>query len=219
MLRRLLFLVMTVVASLTGMAAADSGPKEETAGDSTESWTRVNDDDPSVTYSAHVRTFPNSGYYSGDMHHSSNTVGEWCQVTFTGTGVKWIGGKNADHGDVDVYLDGRLDATVNSAAPSWLKQQEIYTKTGLNDGPHVLKIEIKTSGYQDFDAFDFASKPLPPLPRKKLAHLLLPEQVPYLNTRSRYPLGNGVAIAIGDASGGWSQLFGPGYTSPNFISL
>jgi hypothetical protein len=53
---------------------------------------------------------------------------------------------------------------------------------------------------------------------KNLGHILLPEQVPYLNTPQRYPVGNGVDMAVGEASGEWSQLAGPGYTSPNFIT-
>jgi hypothetical protein len=55
---------------------------------------------------------------------------------------------------------------------------------------------------------------------KNLGHILLPEQVPYLNTPQRYPVGNGVVMAVGEASGIWGQqLAGPGYTSPNFITL
>ncbi|MCE0499324.1 MAG: hypothetical protein LV481_15395 [Methylacidiphilales bacterium] len=60
-----------------------------------------------------------------------------------------------------------------------------------------------------------ASSPPPP---KNLGHIPLPEQVPYLNTPQRYPVGNGVAMAVGEATGEWSQLAGPGYTSPNFIT-
>jgi hypothetical protein len=95
-----------------------------------------------------------------------------------------------------------------------LQQQEIYTKTGLSSGPHHLKIQLKTGGFQDFDAFDYLA--LPP-PARNLGHVLLPPQVPYLNTRHRYPVGNGVAMAVGEANGQWSQLAGPGFTTPNFI--
>jgi len=47
---------------------------------------------------------------------------------------------------------------------------------------------------------------------------LLPDQVPYLNAKHRYPIGNGVAIAVGDGSGDWYKLTGLGYTNPNFIT-
>jgi hypothetical protein len=48
--------------------------------------------------------------------------------------------------------------------------------------------------------------------------LSLPDQVPYLNTKQRYPLGNGVAMAVGEPTGEWSQLTGPGYSTPNFLN-
>ena len=47
---------------------------------------------------------------------------------------------------------------------------------------------------------------------------LLPDQAPYLNAKHRYPVGNGVAMAVGEASGEWIQLAGPGYSTPNFIT-
>ena len=150
--------------------------------------------------------------------HVSERIGEWCKFSFTGTGVKWIGGKNTDHGKADVYLDGKLDATVDTGASSWLKQQEIYTKTGLSDGPHLLMIRLKTSGYQDFDAFEFLSLPLRQPGPFKLGNMPLPAQVPYLNTKRRYPLGNGLVMAVCGPTGEWSQMTGPGYTTPNFIN-
>jgi hypothetical protein len=40
----------------------------------------------------------------------------------------------------------------------------------------------------------------------------LPAQKPYLNQKHRYPVGNGIMMAVGDANGGWTRLAGPGYT-------
>jgi hypothetical protein len=61
-----------------------------------------------------------------------------------------------------------------------------------------------------------AAPPASPAP-KNLGHIFLPDQVPYLNPKNRYPVGNGVAMAVGEPDGDWSQLCGPGYTTPNFI--
>ena len=47
---------------------------------------------------------------------------------------------------------------------------------------------------------------------QKIGGVNLPAQRPYLNKKQRYPVGNGVLVAVGDANGGWSRLTGPGYT-------
>jgi hypothetical protein len=45
----------------------------------------------------------------------------------------------------------------------------------------------------------------------------LPPQVPYLQSPSRYVVGSGVAMAVGEANGDWVQLAGPGYTNHNLL--
>ena len=45
----------------------------------------------------------------------------------------------------------------------------------------------------------------------------LPPQVPYLNPPSRYVLGSGVAMAVGEPNGDWVQFAGPGYTNHNLL--
>lgn len=46
----------------------------------------------------------------------------------------------------------------------------------------------------------------------------LPKQVPYLNKRENYLLGNGIVCASGIGDGKWDFIAGPDYTCPNFIS-
>jgi hypothetical protein len=153
---RHLYLRITILgmAFLGCMAGVKVAASQSTGTSSSSIWIRVNDDDTAVTYSAQVQSVPNAGCYDQDMH-SSNGLGQWCKFSFTGTGVKWIGGKNADHGKADVYLDGKLDATVDTTASPGRAQQELYVKTGLSDGPHLLMIQVKNDGYQNFDAFEY----------------------------------------------------------------
>jgi hypothetical protein len=204
--------------SIVAIASLDCGAAvSESSGAPTSSsdWNRVNDDDASVAYSPAMQSGPNPDYYDKDMHCAA-VVGEWCKLSFTGTGVKWIGGKNLDHGKADVYLDEKLDATVDTSAPSWLKQQELYRKTGLRNGPHVLMVQVKAGGFQDFDAFEYLGLPAVVAPLK-VGETILPAQVPYLNPPNRYAIGSGVAMAVGNVAGDWSQLAGPGYSTPNLI--
>jgi hypothetical protein len=86
-------------------------------------------------------------------------------------------------------------------------------------------LRIKTEGYQDVDAFEFQTHSPSArtareasLPENTPTYALLPLQVPYLNPPRHYPIGNGVDFAVGDTSGNWNQLSGPGYSTPNFIN-
>jgi hypothetical protein len=209
------FLRITVPAlaflAFAAPAQADESSSAAAHGPSSYVWNRVNDRDASIAYSA--KAGPCS-----DSSHDASAVGEWCKFSFTGTGVKWIGGKDNNHGTADVYLDGKRMATVDTTAPARLNLQELYVKTGLSDEPHLLMIQLKTSGYQDFDGFEYLAPPGALPAAKNLEHIFLPWQVPYLNTKQNYPLGNGVAMAVGEATGEWKQLNGPGYSSPNYIS-
>jgi hypothetical protein len=215
-MKRIRSLAQIIVLALVSLdcAAAATGSNDAPTPSSGD-WTRVNDNDFAVTYSANVQSGPDSGYYDQDLHCSA-VMGEWCKFSFTGKGVKWIGGKNNDHGKADVYLDGKLDATVDTSSPSWRRQQELYVKTGLADGPHVLMVQIKTAGFQDFDAFEYLGVPVPVAPIK-IGQATLPAQVPYLNPPHRYAIGSGVAMAVINVGSDMSQLAGPGYTNPNLI--
>jgi hypothetical protein len=184
-------------------------------GASTDEWQRIDDNDAAVSYSPDVLSGHDASFYGGSFQYIS-APGDWCEVKFKGSGIRWIGGKNTDHGDAEISIDGKLDATVNTKAPSWLKQQELYTKTGLADGPHTLRIQVKGGGYQDFDAFDYFGAPVPVEPFK-VGETELPPQLPYLNPPLRYAVGSGVAMTVVNVAGDMSQLAGPGYSTPNLI--
>jgi hypothetical protein len=49
------------------------------------------------------------------------------------------------------------------------------------------------------------------------AKIPLPPQVPYLNTREDFFMGNGYAGAGGPGNGTWNFLVGPDYTCPNYL--
>ena len=62
-------------------------------------------------------------------------------MSFTGTGVSWIGFKGSFAGIANVYLDGPLVATVDSYAAAETVQAVLYATSGLTSGPHTLAIE------------------------------------------------------------------------------
>ncbi len=124
----------------------------------------VNDSHDHVIYSddetpSEWAVYASASEIGGDEHYA-NVKGASCQFTFSGTGITWVGVKNLDFGEADVYLDGVLRATVDTYNTTRLSRQELFTKTGLPDGKHTFKNVVKgtknaasTGYYVIVDAF------------------------------------------------------------------
>jgi hypothetical protein len=101
--------------------------------------TRVEQDDKSISYSGnwYGNESPN---LSGGTAALTNTRGARVSITFTGSGIAWIGVSDGWSGFATLYLDGVMkviDTYGNNAY-----QREIFKATGLGSGPHVLSIEV-----------------------------------------------------------------------------
>jgi FAD/FMN-containing dehydrogenase len=125
-------------------------------------WVPIDDNHHAITYSgkwSYSTTSP--GYYQATCHFSS-AAGSCAEYSFTGTAIRWIGGRNDNHGDAEVYIDGALRKSVNTRASSWLPRQVLYEKSGLPNARHIIKIVVKNGGFQDVDAFVYCTgEPLP----------------------------------------------------------
>ncbi|MFF4935379.1 beta-galactosidase [Streptomyces griseofuscus] len=114
------------------------------------------DPDPALSYSgswSHVGT--EQDWTEGDYKRTesfSNTAGDSVSVPFNGTGVKWISNLDGNHGTADVYLDGTKVKTVDTYGSPRRKQYVAYQASGLDKGPHTLKIVV--TGEKDTDATD-----------------------------------------------------------------
>jgi endo-1,4-beta-D-glucanase Y/regulation of enolase protein 1 (concanavalin A-like superfamily) len=128
-----------------------------------QTWTTVNDADPAVSYNTTWSYSANRGLgdYNNDVHYTK-TNGNYAQFTFTGTGVQYITETYSDEGNVDVYIDGVLQTTVNCNSATRQVQFVAYQNTGLSSGSHTIKV-VKSSGtYMLLDAFAYtAGAPAP----------------------------------------------------------
>jgi hypothetical protein len=119
----------------------------------TPAFTWVNDDNPSMVYGS--GTWGNDDNrpqeYNGDLHYTQ-TNNYYVQYTFTGTGVDWINEKANDLGNVGVYIDGSLDATVSCYNAARVHQQTLYSKRGLTRGSHTIKLVKNDAAWMSFDA-------------------------------------------------------------------
>jgi len=71
----------------------------------------------------------------------TNTGGSRATITFTGTGITWIGVSDGWSGLATVYLDGNMKIVDTYGNPTRY-QQPLYTARGLSSGTHTLSIEI-----------------------------------------------------------------------------
>jgi len=125
--------------------------------------TRVEETDPSVSYAGTWYSQTRSDLSGGTVVESSDPSGT-ATLTFTGTGVSWIGFKGPWAGIAQVYLDGTLKATVDTYSPTEQAQAVIYTASGLAAGSHTLMIKVtntwnpsSSSAWIVVDAFDVTS--------------------------------------------------------------
>ena len=131
-----------------------SNPQTFTTGAMCLSFNTVNDTSSGITYSG------SWGYSSGrDLNDYMNDVrytttnGDYFQYTFTGTGVDYITEKNSDEGNVDIYIDNKLQTpAVNCNNSTRLGQQVVYSKKSLSSGSHTIKAVKKSGTYMLLDA-------------------------------------------------------------------
>jgi alpha-L-fucosidase len=113
----------------------------------------INDDDDSVSYSGGwYASAGRAESFGNDIHETPNN-GDSFSIAFTGTGVEIITITAANRGEVDIYLDGVLQKTINCQSASELFKQTVYSQTGLAPGAHTLKGVKKSGGYLSVDAF------------------------------------------------------------------
>jgi hypothetical protein len=102
--------------------------------------TRVEQDDPSITYSGNWYSNESAGHSRG-VATLTNAPGARASISFTGTGITWVGVMDGWSGLATVYLDGSMKV-VNSYADPADYQHAIYTARGLTSGTHTLTIEV-----------------------------------------------------------------------------
>lgn len=107
----------------------------------------VDDRDAAIKYTGAWGTYDAGSDYAGTETYSTK-LGDTCEFTFNGTGIRYIGAKQKNTGKVKVYIDDEFKEEIDtySNLGSDLKQTVIYSIEDLEDGEHRIKLE--TSGGQ-----------------------------------------------------------------------
>ncbi|MDB5083713.1 MAG: hypothetical protein JWN30_599 [Bacilli bacterium] len=116
----------------------------------------VNDSDSSISYSSGWNYSSNRGVgdYNNDVHYTAAS-GNSASFTFFGKSVEYVTEENTDEGNVDVYIDGVLDQTVNCYNAARVAQQAVYSKSWSTPGTHTIKIVQNSGHYMVLDAFNY----------------------------------------------------------------
>ena len=102
---------------------------------------RYEQNDPAVRLTG--PWFPNSGAFaSGGSAMLAMDQGSQATLTFTGTGVQWIGYRDPWSGIAQVYLDGVLKGTIDTYSAGAQAQAVLYSLSGLSNASHNLTLMV-----------------------------------------------------------------------------
>ncbi|BBI35855.1 LamG domain-containing protein [Cohnella abietis] len=115
---------------------------------------KVNNTDSNIVYNGNwsLSSGRASSDYQADVHYTM-TNNDYFEYTFSGTGIEYITEKDVDMGQVDIYIDGVFQQTVDCTHSSKITQQVVYSKNGLTNGIHKIKGVKKSGTYMLVDAF------------------------------------------------------------------
>ena len=102
---------------------------------------RVEDSDPRVVYTGVWLPQHRADLSGGSIVESPYPVST-ASLTFTGTGIRWIGFSAPWGGIAQVFLDGAQTATVDTYSPTEQAQAVMYTLTGLAAGAHTITLKV-----------------------------------------------------------------------------
>ena len=121
----------------------------------------VNDTDSGIAYSGTSwGYYPSRGVgdYSNDVHAAYGN-GDSVSYTFTGTSISYLAETCYDEGNVQVYLDGTLQATVNGYSAARKVQQTLWSVSGLAAASHTVKLVKQDGNYMLLDALQVTLAP------------------------------------------------------------
>jgi hypothetical protein len=128
---------------------------------------RIEQDDAAVSYSGTWYANALAGHSGGSAALSAE-AGSRATLSFSGTGVRWLGYRDEWSGVARVYLDGVLAATVDAYASPAQYQAVLFAADGLPSGTHSIAIEVTGAASELsagpwiwVDAFDVISGPGP----------------------------------------------------------
>ncbi len=114
---------------------------------------QVQETDPSISYGAGWVLGIRDHAYNQGATAESNTIGAQATLTFTGSGIDWIGARGPQTGIARVYVDGAFAAEIDTYAQTEGPQHTTYSTRGLAAGSHAFTIEVSGRNLLSRDAW------------------------------------------------------------------
>ena len=169
---------------------------------SPQAWARVEETDPSVSYTVGWTQGDTSGTWSGGTAAVSTAPGAQATISFTGTSVSWIGGRTPQTGIARAFLDGVFVAEVDTYSKTTEVRVPMFAATGLADASHTFTIEVTgrqnasaTGALVVVDAFD--------VPAATISRLQ--ETDPSVSFTADWVQDNPVVTFVPGVTTGWTQ--------------
>jgi hypothetical protein len=103
-------------------------------------WTRIEQGNAHVTLDGNWYSH-GSGVHSGGSAALAMDAGVHASLSFTGSGVRWIGVKDPWSGIAKVYVDGALRAEVDTYSATEHTRTMIFEQTWASSGAHTIRVE------------------------------------------------------------------------------
>lgn len=129
-----------------------------TVADTTSQIISLNDNDSAISYSGAwgYSWSRGLGDYNDDVHYTEAN-GDYFEYEFTGSSIEYVTEKDSSQGEVDIYLDGVFQETVDTYHSSRLARQAVYSASDLPEGAHTLKAVKKSGSYMLLDELKVTS--------------------------------------------------------------
>jgi hypothetical protein len=125
--------------STSGSTGSGSSTGSTGSTGSTSGTTRVEETSSAITYAGTWSS--NAGAFnSGGSAKMAATSGSTATLSFNGTGATWIGYQDEWSGIAQIYVDGTLKTEIDTYATPGKAQSQLYSLSGLAQGPHTLAI-------------------------------------------------------------------------------
>ena len=130
------------VTTETGASSSGTGTSSSNFPPATSTPVRIEQNNPAVSYTAGTWFTNTTAGSSGGSAALCMDSGARVTLTFTGTSASWIGYRDQWSGIAQVYVDGVLQATIDTYASPAQAQSVVYTVQGLTEGNHTLAIQV-----------------------------------------------------------------------------
>ncbi len=112
-------------------------------------------DDPRIVYSGQWNSGEDKLPSLDPRSRYSATAGSSAELAFEGTGVAFVTEKGSGFGSVEVFLDGRQNATLNLQTQNFprISSVQAFSANALAQGPHTIRIVNSSADFAAVELF------------------------------------------------------------------